>query len=171
MLMMGLLWMPGCGEKSTDTAQTTDVNPVVVDNPCEGIAEAETFEVLYEGRAGLDAPIGTAGLTIDSQEAWDVFVEGFYFGAEGDAFSRDVFDWTVEKVAVASIFVGSTCSLSLLETSACSVDGNSVVHVHAEDSSGSCEVVCDAEGQQVYIVVVPADSDPEYSLHLSSECE
>ncbi len=167
MSMIVLLWMLGCMEKSTDTAESK--NAVQIDNPCEGITE--TYEVLYEGRASLGEPIGTAGLTIDSQEDWDAFVAGFYFGTEEDAFSRDVFDWTVEQVAVASIFSGSTCGINLLETGACSVDGQSVVHVHAEDSSSNCEVVCDAEGQQVYIVVVPSGGEPEYSLQLSSGCE
>ena len=125
---------------------------------------------MYSGWGGFDEPIGTGGLTITTQEDWDAFVSGFSFGRDSDSFSRDTFDWSTEQVLVGSVFQSSTCGLSMLVSAACNVDGEAIVHMQVEDSSGGCDAVCDAEGQQVHIVTAPSSLTPEYSVHITDGC-
>ena len=128
----------------------------MIDNPCED--STDSSEVLgRSGWGGFDEPIGTGGLTITTQEDWDAFVSEL---------SRLVVIQIVlvvipligvqEQVLVGSAFQSSTCGLSLLVSAACNVDGEAIVHMQVEDSSGGCDAVCDAEGQQVHIVVAPS---------------
>ena len=165
----------GCGEKSTDTSTSTEepedtgeTSVPLIDNPCEGVTDS--LEVLYSGRGGLNEPTGTEGLTIATQEEWDAFVQGFWFGRDSDSFSRDTFDWSTEQVLVGSAFEASTCGFSLLLADACNVDDSAILHMQVEDSSGGCDAVCDAEGQMVHVVVAPSASTPEYSLHITDAC-
>lgn len=151
-----------CGDKSTDTSSSSV-------NPCEGSSAAH--EVLYSGSGYFNEPIGTAGLTITDQAGWEDFVAGFGFSSESDSFARDTFDWSVEQVMVGSVFVGSTCGLTIDVAESCEVDETAVLHMLVEDSSGGCETVCDAEGQTVHIVAVPAGVTPDYSLHTINGCQ
>ena len=174
-----LITVLACGEKSTDTSSDTDTatepgdtgetSSPLLDNPCEG--STDSLEVLYSGRGGLDEPTGTSGLTITTQEEWDAFAQGFWFGRTSDSFSRDIFDWSTEQVLVGSAYESSTCGFSLLLADACTVDDSAVVHMQVEDSSGGCDAVCDAEGQMVHVVVAPSASTPEYSLHVTDACQ
>ena len=170
-----LMTVFSCGEKSTDTSMSTEepadtgeTSVPLIDNPCED--STDSLEVLYSGWGGFDEPIGTGGLTITNQEDWDAFVSGFSFGRDSDNFSRDTFDWSTEQVLVGSVFQSSTCGLSMLVSAACNVDGEAIVHMQVEDSSGGCDAVCDAEGQQVHIVTAPSSLTPEYSVHITDGC-
>ena len=175
-----LLTVLACGEKSSDTGSDTSTtttepsdtgeSPVpLIDNPCEG--STDSLEVLYSGHGGLDVSTSTSGLTITTQEEWDAFAQGFWFGRVGDNFSRETFDWSTEQVLVGSAYESSTCGFSLLLADACNVDNSAVVHMQVEDSSGGCDAVCDAEGQMVHVVVAPSASTPEYSLHVTDACQ
>lgn len=160
-----MTFLVACGGKSTDTSGPIEN---AITNLCEGVSDSH--EVLYSGSGYFNDPIGTAGLTITDQTGWDEFVAGFGFTFEGDSFARDTFDWSVEQVMVGSVFVGSTCGLSIDVATSCVVDETAVLHMEVENASGGCETVCDAEGQQVHIVAVPAGFTPEYSLHITDGC-
>jgi len=164
-----MTFLVACGGKSTDTSSPSSAVENPITNPCEGVSES--YEVLYSGSGYFTEPIGTAGLTITDQSEWDEFVMGFGFTFEGDSFARDTFDWSVEQVMVGSVFVGSTCGLSIDVATSCEIDETAVLHMLVEDSSGGCETVCDAEGQTVHIVVVPAGVTPDYSLHTINGCQ
>ena len=172
----------GCGEKSTDTGTSTDTSATttetgdtgetsvpLIDNPCEGVTDS--LEVLYSGRGGLNEPTGTDGLTITTQEEWDVFAQEFWFGRTSDSFSRDTFDWSTEQVLVGTAYESSTCGLSILAADACTVNESAILHMQVEDSSGGCDAICDAEGQMVHVVVAPSASTPEYSVHITNACQ
>ena len=172
-----LMTVLACGEKSTDTStdtgtsiEDTAVTSVpLIDNPCEGITDS--LEVLYSGRGGPNEPTGTSGLTITTQEEWDAFAQGFWFGRVGDSFSRETFDWSTEQVLVGTAYESSTCGFSLLLADACTVDETAILHMQVEDSSGGCDAVCDAEGQMVHVVAAPSTAVPEYSVHITDACQ
>ena len=163
-----MTFLVACGGKSTDTSSPTGAIENPITNPCEGVSDSH--EVLYSGSGYFNEPIGTTGLTITDQAEWDDFVMGFGFTFEGDSFARDAFDWSVEQVMVGSVFLGSTCGLSIDVATSCVVGETAVLHMEVEDSSGGCETVCDAEGQQVHIVAAPVGFTPEYYLHITEGC-
>ena len=166
-----------CGDKDTEDTATTEADTdtdtdtdVDSENPCEDV-NSQQYEVLYTGRAYVDDMWGLSELTISDQATWDSFVEGFSFGNLSDSFSRDTFDWSTEKVAVASAHVGSTCGLSLTTAESCPNDGEPLLYLEVEDSSGGCDAVCDAEDQIVYVIVVGASSNPQYTINIMDGCD
>ena len=175
-LMLSILpCVLSCGDKEpedtgsleTDTDTDTDTDG---DGPCEDV-DSQHYEVLYTGRAYVDDMWNLTELTIADQASWDSFVAGFSFGNLSDTFTRDTFDWSIEKVAVASVYVGSTCGLSLTAADSCPIDGQPLLYLEVEDSSAGCDSVCDADDQVVHVIVVDAGADPQYTVNVTDGCE
>ena len=168
--VVGMTLVAGCGDKETDTSSVDPSSPSQSENPCA--QEDETgYEVLFSGGAYVDNLWNETSLIIQDQEAWDSFVDMLSFVQQSDSLPRDTFDWSTEQVVVASAFESSTCGLSVTVATSCIIDSQPTVYLEVEDSSGGCQSVCDAEGQVIYVVVLPAEVTPNVLVNMTSACD
>jgi len=143
------------------TLQTLMISTLLCTLACTGPeqlcldAPAEGHEILFAAGAFADSLIVESGIGITDQSAWDNFLGEFTTLNQGDALSRTEIDWSTEQVAVASVFVSSSCGLSVVIAETCEIDGATTVQLAVEDRSGSCRAVCDMEEQRLLIAAVP----------------
>ena len=86
-------------------------------------------------------------------------------------FNIEAVDFDTTAVLVGSVFVSSTCSLSLDGYSVVMLeDGRALLDVRATDGSGACETVCDAEGHVGVLVGVDLAQEATVCTRRTDEC-
>ena len=174
--LLPLILAMGCTEKTPDDTSTqdtdtdTDTAPTEApwNNICEGVP-GDDHEILFSGYAYHDALAMNPELLISSQTDWETFESQLIFQNLSETLPRTTFDWSIEEVAVLSVYETSTCGLTLLAGDSCIINGQSQLYLAVEDSSGECDAVCEADGQVMLIVAKPI-GDTAYTQEVVPGC-
>ena len=111
------------------------------------------------------------GIVISSQNEWDDFVESFQPNVDDEDLARTTINFSSEKVVIGTYYASSSCSVRLddtrLECTSSDIDDVAVsmeVFLDVNDSSRDCLIKCEALGQVVYAVAVPAAWEVDETL-------
>jgi hypothetical protein len=138
----------GAACSSTPTTRLTQFGE------CDGeFPSPVEYQALFAGH--LDRPPYTTELLVISRQAdLDAFAAATANGPVIPGSEAWQVDFSSHVVIAASVFVASSCGMTLDSYSVGQVGETVRLGVHATDHSGTCDAVCDAQGQLWTVVAV-----------------